>query len=155
MIYWDNLIIQFVHISYNTGYYFLPPPMVYLTDWSTIDNVLWLNFGIATQNVRCNFFPRLNKDRALRFVYSDYTSTFPQLLEKSSSCTMEIKHLKAICTEVYKFSDNIGPSYIKNLFSQRWFTYSAHRHMDLCIPRVNQAIFDLKSFKLRLSKLWN
>ena len=80
------------------------------------------------------------QERALRFVYSDYTSTYPQLLEKSSSCTMEVKRL------------NIGPNYIKNLFSQR---QSACRHMDLCVPRVNQTTFGLKSFRYEAVKQWN
>ena len=53
------------------------------------------------------------RERALHFVYSDYTSTYPQLLEKSSSCTMEVKHLRAICIEVYQSINNIGPNYIK------------------------------------------
>ena len=63
--------------------------------------------------------------RALRSVYSDYTSAYPQLLEKNSSCTMEVKRLRAICTDVYKSTNNTGPKYIKNLFSQRQSAYSA------------------------------
>ena len=58
------------------------------------------------------------QERALRFVYSDYTSTYPQLLEKGSFCTMEVKRLRAICIEVHKSMNNIGPKYIKNLFSK-------------------------------------
>ena len=95
------------------------------------------------------------QERALRFVYSDYTSTYPQLLEKGSSCTMEVKLLRAICIEVYKSINNIGPNYIKNLFSQRQSVYSARGPMDLCVPRVNQTTFGLKSFRYEAVKQWN
>ena len=95
------------------------------------------------------------QERALRFVYSDYTSTYPQLLEKSFSCTREVKRLRAICIEVYKSINNIGPNYIKNLFSQRQSACSARRPMDLCVPRVNQTTFGLKSFRYEAVKQWN
>ena len=89
------------------------------------------------------------------FVYSDYNSTYPQLLKKSSSCTMEVKYLRAICTEVYKSTNNIGPNYIKNLFSQHQSAYSACRFMDFCVPRVNRTTFGLKSVRHEAVKLWN
>ena len=95
------------------------------------------------------------QERALRFVYSDYTSTYPQLLEKSSSCTVEVKCLRAICLEVYKSINNIGPNCIKNLFSQQQSAYSARRPMDLCVPRINQTTFGLKSFRYEAVKQWN
>ena len=107
--------------------------------------------------LQCKNMQRIEKiqERALRFVYSDYTSTYSQLLEKSSSSTREVKRLRAICIEVYKSINNIGPNYVKNLFSQRQSAYSASRPMDLCVPRVNQTIFGPKSFSYEAVKQWN
>ena len=56
------------------------------------------------------------QERALRFVYFDYTSTYPQLLEKSSSCTMEVKRLRAICIEVYKSKTILVQTTLKTCF---------------------------------------
>ena len=98
---------------------------------------------------------KMIQDRALRSVCSDYTFTYPQLLEKSSSCTIEVKCSTAICTEVYKSTNNIGPNYINILFFQGQSAYSACRPMDLCVPRFDQTTFGLKCFWYEAVKLWN
>ena len=42
------------------------------------------------------------QERAVRIVYKDYVSTFPQLLEKDSSVTIHIRNLQVLATELFK-----------------------------------------------------
>ena len=93
--------------------------------------------------------------RALRFVYSDYTSTYSNLLDKAETCRLELRRIHFICTEIYKVLNQIGPSYMSNLITPRQSHYSLRRPSDLFVPRVNQTKYGLKSFQYQGSKLWN
>ena len=63
----------------------------------------------------------------LRFVYSDYCSLYSEMLDKAETCTLEVRRVHFICTEIYKTINNIGPEYMNSLvvpsqshYSSRW-----------------------------------
>ena len=94
-------------------------------------------------------------ERALCFVYNDYTSTYSNLLDKGETSTLELRTIRFVCTEIYKIFNQIGPSYMSNLVTPMQSHYSSRRPPDLFVPRVTQTTYGLKSFRYQGSKLWN
>ena len=49
------------------------------------------------------------QERALRIAYSDFNSSFSELLEMANESTIHIRNLKFLLTEVYKFLNGLSP----------------------------------------------
>ena len=64
------------------------------------------------------------QERTLRFVHADYASSCATLLQKSKSCTLELRHVRSICIEVYKALNNISPPYMSQLFKTNKLMHS-------------------------------
>ena len=58
-------------------------------------------------------------ERALRFVYDDYTSTFESLLEKDKSVSIHHRNIHRVAIEMYKVINNLSPGIIQDLFQKR------------------------------------
>ena len=48
-------------------------------------------------------------ERALRFVYKDYNSSFDELLEKDNSYKIHDRNLQKLVTEIFKVKINLTP----------------------------------------------
>ena len=55
-------------------------------------------------------------ERALRIVYSDYKSSFCELLEKQKSFSIHHKNIQSLAIEIYKFLPNASPCAMNNIF---------------------------------------
>ena len=62
--------------------------------------------------------PKLERlqERALRFVFSDFTSTYEELLKRGNFLPLSIYRLKFLAIEVYKCLNNLNPPYPNDLF---------------------------------------
>ena len=54
--------------------------------------------------------------RALRLVYSDYSSNFDELLKKDGLFSIHVKNIQILAIEIYKFFHGLSPSIMKNIF---------------------------------------
>jgi len=95
------------------------------------------------------------QERALRFVFNDYTSEYKEMLEKNGESTLYLKRVRIMAQEVYKAINNQSPKYVKELLSERNSRYSNRRPLDLYIPRVNQEKFGYKSYTFEAPSVWN
>ena len=95
------------------------------------------------------------QERALRFIYSDHSSSYNELLEKYGAGTLELNRLRVMCTEIYKILNGIAPSYMQSLFVMNQSRYSSRRPLSLHLPRVNQTTYGLISLRYEGAKLWN
>ena len=95
------------------------------------------------------------QERTLRFVCSDYYSSYSELLDKAETCTLELRRLHFICTEIYKTINNIGPEYMNSLVVPNQSHYSCRRPLNLFVPRINQITYCLRSFRYQGTVLWN
>ena len=91
----------------------------------------------------------------LKFVNNDYNSDYSVLFNRSGQVTMEIKHMRYLCIEIYKSLNGFDPSYMNGIFSKNVSLYSSRRPHDLTVPRVNQTTFGLKSVRYEGTKIWN
>ena len=66
--------------------------------------LIWM-FHSRTLNNKIN---RLH-ERTLRIVYSDYKSSFCELLEKDKSFSIHHKSIQSLAIEIYKFLQNLSP----------------------------------------------
>ena len=73
--------------------------------------LIWM-FHSRTLNSKIN---RLH-ERSLRIVYSDYKSSFFELVEKDKSFSTHHKNIQSLATEMYKFLHNLSPCIMNNIF---------------------------------------
>ena len=95
--------------------------------------------------------------RDLMLFLDDYVSSYEQLLEKSGKCSMNIRRLRFLCTEIYKTLNHLNPSFMKEIFEKRdenQVTRDRYK-LNLNIPRRNQVTFGTKSLKFYGPKIWN
>ncbi len=59
------------------------------------------------------------QERALRFVYEDYESTYDILLKKGNHDMLCIGRLRNMVTEIFKALHGSTPIYIRDLFEER------------------------------------
>ena len=95
------------------------------------------------------------QERALRFLYSDHSSSYTELLEEYGAGTLELNRLRVTCTEIYKTLNGIAPSHMQNLFVMNQSQYSSRQPLNLHLLRVNQTTYGLNSFRYAEVKLWN
>ena len=87
--------------------------------------------------------------RALRFLCNDYEISYEELLSKSSTSSMNVKRLRALCVELYKTINKLNPDFMRDLFKLR-FTNRPVREkykMNMIILEFNQVSYGKKSLR--------
>ena len=74
--------------------------------------LVWIFHGNRTLNNTMNKI----QERALRLVYTDYHSTYDQLLEKDGSYRNHHRNLQRLAIEIYKFKNKLGPEILNDIF---------------------------------------
>ena len=55
-------------------------------------------------------------ERALRTVYSDYESSFNELLDKDGSFTIHQRNVQSLAIEIYKYLHGLSPAILNEVF---------------------------------------
>ena len=95
------------------------------------------------------------QERALRFIYDDYFSSYEQLLDKSSLPSLKLRRLRAMGIEVFKILNGKSPIYLQDLFVLKNSTYCFRRENTLNIPQVRTTTYGLHSFRYAGATIWN
>ena len=62
--------------------------------------------------------------RALSLVYNDFSSSFPDLLEKDKSVTVHHRNLQTMAFEIFKAKNDMAPKILLEIFPQKEINYS-------------------------------
>ena len=93
------------------------------------------------------------QERALGILYTDFSSDFESILNKSGKSTMKVKPLRTLALEVFKTLNNMNPEYIKKIFHKAVFT--THRPLDLEVNENHTTKYGNKSLRCLGPHIWN
>ena len=106
---------------------------------------------------------RINK-RALRIIFDDDVSTYPQLLEKAGLMDLYTTRINAIALEMFKTDKRINPTFLHDLFLNQEHNYDLRNFVQIdppirCIqlepPIPRTSTYGLNSFVYQGPKIWN
>ena len=115
--------------------------------------LVWRLFNACSQKKKNE---NLQK-RALRLLCNNYEIYYEELLSKSSTSSMNVKRLRALCVELYKTINKLNPDFMRDFFKLR-FTNRPVREkykMNMIIPELNQVSYGKKSLRTFGPKLRN
>ena len=93
--------------------------------------------------------------RALRIVYSDYTSSYNTLLSKAEVTTLHLSRQRAIAIQAFKCIHNLTPEYIRNLVKVKQSNYTLRYENILEIPNVRTTTYGKNTFRFGAAQVWN
>ena len=93
--------------------------------------------------------------RALKFIYSDYNTTYAELLTKANLPSLEIGRLRSIAVEVYKALNNLSPPFINNDFNLTSTRYNLRSGGSIQTNHSRTTKYGLHSFKNFGAMLWH
>ena len=112
--------------------------------------MVWHNCG----NTNTKKMEKL-QERGLRFVYNDFISTYQVLLTKSGKSLLYITRLRPIAAEVYKLTNNIGPTMMNDVYTRKYMKINLRDNNRLVQPNVRTYRFGLNSLRYEGAKIWN
>ncbi len=74
-------------------------------------------------------------------MFNGKTSTNSSLLEKCNYTILQIRHIKARASEVFKSLDNLNPNFMNNMFQVKDITYDLRDSNILCQPKFNKIAY--------------
>ena len=96
------------------------------------------------------------QERALCFVYNDYSSTYLELVDKAKVPTLQVRRIRTMALETFKIINNLSPTCLNSLVRIKTSKYSFGYSNILDLPRVRtSSTYGKKSFKFAAASLWN
>ena len=83
------------------------------------------------------------QERALRFIYNNYSSTHNDLLRTAGTQYLHVKRLKRMACKVFKIINNISLSFTKNLIELKTSKYSMRRTKPAVVPKSKTSKYGL------------
>ena len=93
--------------------------------------------------------------RALRIVFSDYTSSYEELFNRVQSSTLHMIRLHCIAAEAYKCINNISPVYLRDLVEIKQSNYTFRYQNTAKLPTVRTVTYGRRSFRFESARVWN
>ena len=93
-------------------------------------------------------------ERALRQAYSDYSSSYKDLLANSKETTIHVQSVRILALEVYKTLNNL-PVFMKDYFVPKTTGHNLRLKNPLDIPRARTTNSGIRSLSFQGPKIWN
>ena len=90
------------------------------------------------------------QERALRFVYEDYNSSYDDLLKKAKVPSLQIRRMRTMVLETFKIMNKLSPSCLHSLVHLRNSKYYFRYNNILDIPQVRTSRYGKKHLNLLL-----
>lgn len=107
-----------------------------------------------TTKANITMLEKLQK-RGLRYVYSDYDSSYEELLDKSGLMSLESVWKRCIILQVFKIVHKSCPLYLCDLVVEKRNDYDMRILNALALIKPRTTKYGLKSFQYQGCKLWN
>ena len=95
------------------------------------------------------------QERALRFVYEDYSISYEDLLSKAKLPSLHVRRIRSMAIEIFKILNNIAPPVLSDLVQKRNSKYNFRYSNILQIPQINTTRYGHNSFRYAAPVLWN
>ena len=96
------------------------------------------------------------QERALRFIYEDFSSSYEDLLQKNNGLpSSHIRRIRIMAIGFFKILSEMGPPVLSNLVQKRSCSYNFRYTNILQVPTVKTSHFGKRSFKYAAAVLWN
>ena len=95
------------------------------------------------------------QERALRFIYSDHSSSYDSLLVKSHLPSLRVRRQRAVALEAFKILNNLSPVYLNDLLTFKHHYYSFRYTKTVEVPHVKTVKYGTRSFRSTAAKIWN
>jgi len=91
--------------------------------------------------------------RALKVAYNDHSATYDDLLQRCDMDSLELSRQKTLLCEIFKSINNIGPKYMKDIFSIH--KQESRLGLQLYEHRVRTSSYGTHSVRALGPRLWN
>ena len=95
------------------------------------------------------------QERALRFVYYDYNSSYEELLVKAKIPSLHVRRTRAMALETFKILHDMAPPVLSDLIHKQGHKYNFRYSNLLQIPHVKTTRYGKQSFRYAAPVLWN
>ena len=95
------------------------------------------------------------QERALRFVYEDYTTSYTELLNKIGLPSLHIRRIRTMAIETYKIFSKQSPTVLNDLIRIKDSKYNFRYSNLLQVPQVRTTRYGKNSFRYAAPVLWN
>ncbi len=95
------------------------------------------------------------QERALRFIYDDYKSTYDELLDRAKVPSLKIRRMRTMAIECFKILYKLSPPCLQDLVVFKNSNYNFRYSNIVDIPRVRTTTYGKNSFRYTAAVLWN
>ena len=120
-----------------------------------LSNFLYCSIVWHFCSSHCTYKMDKIQKRALRVVLNDYESSYKDLLQEVNRPTLYVSRMKTIAIEMFKCVKNIGPSFLRNMFTVQKQPYELRGGCKFIQPMVRTTTFGINSFRYEGPKIWN
>ena len=95
-------------------------------------------------------------ERALRTVYSDYNSSFNELLDKDGSFTIHQRNVQSLATEIYKYLHGLSPAILNEVFKvNETIPYDLRMRNELYVRNPKTLRYGTETISFLSLKIWS
>ena len=94
-------------------------------------------------------------ERALKFVNNDFVSPYEEQIVNAKRSSLLVTRIKAMGIEMFKVNNRLSPTYINELFSQEFCTYTLRAKNTFYLPKFSTFGHGYHSFSYLGVKIWN
>ena len=95
-------------------------------------------------------------ERALRTVYSDYNSSFNELVDKDGSFTIHQRNVQSLAIEIYKYLHGLSPTILSEVFKVNEIIPDDLRMRNELYARNPKTVrYDTETISFLSPKIWS
>ena len=95
------------------------------------------------------------QERALRFVFNDFSSSYVVLLKKASKSSLYMSRIRMCAEQTYKILNNLSPPISQTFFDKSTNAYTFRDTDRIVLPNYNTITHGKNSFHYNAATIWN